>query len=98
MVSVHRFYVDQLHSYNHTDCARSAQWASARRADPDLGYINTSLAETAHSTLRRIKKSISFMLEAHAILFLWVAIQLFNRRKLRKMGVHDPLFASKNNL
>ncbi|POY70585.1 hypothetical protein BMF94_6409 [Rhodotorula taiwanensis] len=89
-----RFYVDQLHSYNHTDCAKSAQWASAVRADPDLKRINTSLAETAHATLRRIKKSISYMLEMHAILFLWVSIQLFNRRKLRKMGHWDRHFPS----
>ncbi|WVQ89298.1 hypothetical protein IAS59_003052 [Cryptococcus gattii] len=42
----------------------------------------TSAAESGHAMLRRIRKSLSYMSEGNANLFLWVAIQALKRRKL----------------
>lgn len=57
------------------------------RADLALREVNTSAAECAHSALVRIRKSVRYMTEAHGIILMWTAIQLWNRQKLRGMLV-----------
>jgi hypothetical protein len=55
--------------------------------DPSLRSINTSAAECAHGTFSRIRKSLSYMNEENATLFLWSMVQIWNRRKLQKAGM-----------
>lgn len=54
--------------------------------DPELRTLNSSAAECAHGTLRRTKKSLSYMNEEHGIMFMWVMIQVWNRRKIVGLG------------
>jgi hypothetical protein len=54
-------------------------------ADPELRKLNTSAAECAHSTINRIRKSLRYMTEGHAILLLNTMIQLWNRKMLREL-------------
>lgn len=55
------------------------------RQDLNLQRLNSSVAEGAHSVLKRIKKSISYMSERHAILFMWSMVQVWNRRMILKL-------------
>lgn len=56
------------------------------KEQPEFQEIFTSAAECGHAMLRRICKSLSYMSEGNANLFLWVAIQGLNRRKLESLG------------
>ena len=55
------------------------------RFDARLRRINSSVAEGAHATIGKIRKSLSFMNEAHAIIFTSIAIHAWNREKLIAM-------------
>ncbi|GAA5993703.1 hypothetical protein JCM11641_004843 [Rhodosporidiobolus odoratus] len=82
-----RFYIDEFHARGHAKCSAACSIQPAMRADPDLRAVNTSAAECAHSTLRRIRKSMRYMTEGHGILLMHTAIQRWNREKLEKMYV-----------
>ncbi|KAL8277421.1 hypothetical protein RQP46_010143 [Phenoliferia psychrophenolica] len=77
-----RFYVDELHAHGHTSCSSACFLAPAMKQDPSLRTLNSSAAECAHGTLARTKKSLSYMNEEHGLLFMWVMIQVWNRRKI----------------
>lgn len=81
------FYIDEFHGRGHTKCSSACRIEGAMRADLALREVNTSAAECAHSALVRIRKSVRYMTEAHGIILMWTAIQLWNRQKLRGMLV-----------
>ncbi|GAA5968822.1 hypothetical protein JCM11641_000745 [Rhodosporidiobolus odoratus] len=82
-----RFYIDEFHARGDAKCSAACSIQPAMRADPALRSVNTSAAECAHSTLRRIRKSMRYMTEGHGILLMHTAIQCWNREKLEKMYV-----------
>ncbi|WVO21741.1 uncharacterized protein IAS62_003053 [Cryptococcus decagattii] len=81
-----RFLLDEFHAYGHTACSASGFDTAAMKEQPEFQEIFTSAAECGHAMLRRIRKSFSYMSEGNANLFLWVAIQALNRRKLESLG------------
>lgn len=87
------FLIDELHAHGHTDCASASHISSAMEADPALRKINSSIAECAHATLGRIRKSMSYMNEAHATIYLWTAVQVHNRTRLLRKGMAKSPFA-----
>ncbi|GAA5942840.1 hypothetical protein JCM1841_005602 [Sporobolomyces salmonicolor] len=81
-----RFLIDELHCRGHSECSAACFLAPAMKEDPTLRMLNSSAAEGGHSTLGRVRKSISYMNESHANIFLWVMVQVHNRRLTLKMG------------
>lgn len=55
------------------------------KQDEILRELNSSAAECAHGTIRRIQKSLSYMNEENTILFMDVMILMWNRRKIVKI-------------
>lgn len=79
-----RFYIDELHAHGHTTCSSACLIAPVMQRDSVLHQVNTSAAEGAHAFISRIEKSLSYMNEQHAILSMWIMINVWNRKKLKK--------------
>lgn len=77
------FVVDQMHAKGHVGCSGASFFSSYKKFRPDLLNVNSSAAECGNSGLSRIKKSISYMNESHAIQFAYVYLCIWNRRRER---------------
>ena len=79
-----KFLIDNFHTANHTKCDRAWFLSSYSALDPHLAKVNSSAAECGNSGLDWIRKSISYMSQNRAILYMKIFISVWNRRKLRK--------------
>jgi hypothetical protein len=48
-----------------------------------LKPVNSSAAECGNSGLARIRKSVSYMTESHAILYVHTYVSVWNRNRIR---------------
>lgn len=78
-----KFLIDNFHTSNHTKCDRAWFLSSYSAVYPQLAKVNSSAAECGNSGLHRIRKSISYMSQGRAVLYIKVFISVWNRRKLR---------------
>ncbi|GAA5857666.1 hypothetical protein JCM5353_003309 [Sporobolomyces roseus] len=81
-----RFYIDELHARGHSTCTDASWIAPAMPYNSDLFEANSSAAECAHATIGRIRKSLSYSNEKNGTVLLWIAISVWNRRKLILIG------------
>jgi hypothetical protein len=79
------FLIDNFHSQGHTKCSRAAFLSTYAALDPQLGRINSSAAECGNSGIKRIRKSVSYMSQARAILYTKVFLSVWNRVKILRM-------------
>ena len=77
-----RFLVDQFHASGHTKCSRASSSTYAMQFDPNLQVINTSAAEVGNSGAAKIRKSVSYMTQGHAIQYTKVYMDIINRCKI----------------
>jgi hypothetical protein len=80
-----RFLVDQFHASGHTKCSKASSSTYAMQFDPNLQVINTSAAEVGNSGAAKIRKSVSYMTQRHAIQYTKVYMDVTNRCKIRRM-------------
>ena len=80
-----RFLVDQFHASGHTKCSKASSSTYAMQFDPNLQVINTSAAEVGNSGAAKIRKSVSYMTQRHAIQYTKVYMDVVNRCKIRTM-------------
>lgn len=80
------FAIDLFHAPGHTKCSEAAMLAQYANTDPRLVSLNSSAGECGNSCLRRIRKSVSYMTEKHAVIYTKVFLSVYNRGRLRKMG------------
>ena len=78
------FAVDEMHAKGHVGCSQASFMSNYMQVRPEVININTSAAECSNSGLSRIKKSISYMDQKHAILYTYVYLCVWNRRQERK--------------
>jgi len=83
---LHRFLIDEFHSFGHTACSAGGYLAGSMKADPSLRSVNSSAAEVGNGGLKKIRKALGFMREDHAILFFRVYMNIWNRHHLIAMG------------
>lgn len=76
------FAIDNFHAGGHTKCSPAAFFSQYVNADPRLTYVNTNAAECGNGVLRRIRKSVSYMTQEHAIIFTKTFLCMWNRRVL----------------
>ncbi|KAJ7675308.1 hypothetical protein B0H17DRAFT_835251, partial [Mycena rosella] len=74
-----QFAIDDFHASGHTKCAPAAFLKTYAQVDPRLARINTSAAECGNGGISRIRKSVSYMTQARAIMFTRVFISIWNR-------------------
>lgn len=80
-----RFVVDEFHAVGHTKCSSASSATHAMQYDPNLQAVNTSAAEVGNSGVGKIRKSVSYMTQTHAIEYTKVYMDVVNRCKRRIM-------------
>jgi hypothetical protein len=75
------FGIDEMHAKGHTNCSQACFISNYMLVRPPLVPLNTSAAECSNSGLNRIRKSVSYMNQKHAIWYTYVYISVWNRRK-----------------
>ena len=75
------FVVDEMHANGHTHCSQACFVSNYMNVRSSLMSVNSSAAETSNSGLNRIRKSVSYMGQSHAILFTYVYLSVWNRKK-----------------
>lgn len=84
-----QFLIDEFHAKGHTKCSEQAFLSTYKSADPNLRAVNSSAAECGNSAIKRIRKSVSYMGQRTAIMYMKVFICVWNRLKKRKMSGVD---------
>ncbi|KAE8243408.1 hypothetical protein A4X03_0g7774 [Tilletia caries] len=77
------FVVDQMHEKGHTDCSASSRLSTYMRNDPQLQHVYSSAAECGNAGLARIKKTVSYSKQEHAVALVRVFLSIWNRRRIR---------------
>ncbi|KAK7030574.1 hypothetical protein R3P38DRAFT_3511249, partial [Favolaschia claudopus] len=80
-----QFLIDDFHAVGHTKCARAAFLKTYAAIDPRLCHINSSAGECGNSGLSRIRKSVSYMSQDHAIVYTKIFLSIWNRQRIRSM-------------
>ena len=78
------FVIDEMHSTGHTNCSQAFFLQNYILTRASLKPVNSSAAECGNSGLARIRKSVSYMSESHAILYVHTYISVWNRIQARK--------------
>ncbi|KAE9385145.1 hypothetical protein BT96DRAFT_960793 [Gymnopus androsaceus JB14] len=81
-----QFLIDGFHAAGHKKCSTAAFLKTYSEVDASLALLKTSAAECGNSGMARIRKSVSYMLQGHAILYTWVFISIWNRRQIQKLA------------
>lgn len=76
-----RFYIDEFHAKGHATCSAALRLGTAMSTSADLSLLNSSAAECGNAALRRVRLSLSFMREDHAIILSRMFIEVWNRRQ-----------------
>ncbi len=66
------FLIDNFHSPGHNKCSKAFFLLSYSESQPSLAWINSSTAECGNSGLTKIQKSVRYMGQERAILYLAV--------------------------
>ncbi|KAK0544406.1 hypothetical protein OC844_007468, partial [Tilletia horrida] len=77
------FVVDQMHEKGHTNCSPASRLSTYMRNDPALQHIYSSAAECGNAGLGRIKKSVAYCKQEHAVALVRVFLSVWNRRRMR---------------
>ncbi|RDB17535.1 hypothetical protein Hypma_001242 [Hypsizygus marmoreus] len=80
-----RFLIDELHAHDHTRCGQACFASNAMRYDERIRSANTSAAECGNKGIKRIRKTVSFMIHEHAVIFTKVFLDVWNRTAIRRM-------------
>jgi len=80
------FLIDEFHAEGHSRCSEAAMLKTYADIDPRLARINSSAAECGNGGISRIRKSVSYMGQARAVLYTKVFISIWNRLIIRRMN------------
>ena len=78
------FAIDEMHANGHTHCSQACFVSNYMQVRSHLMPINSSAAECSNSGLSRIRKSISYMDQTHAVLYTYVYLSVWNRKRQLK--------------
>ncbi|KIJ34023.1 hypothetical protein M422DRAFT_182664, partial [Sphaerobolus stellatus SS14] len=79
------FVVDEFHASDHTKCSKASHASFVLQHDPQIQLINTSAAEVGNSGASKIRKSVSYMTQQHAIIFIKAYLDIMNRCRTAKL-------------
>jgi hypothetical protein len=75
------FAIDELHAKGHVKCSPASFMSNYMQTRGTYHNINTSAAECSNKGLNRIRKSVSYMNQKHAILFAYAYLSVWNRQR-----------------
>ncbi|EJD51414.1 hypothetical protein AURDEDRAFT_57071, partial [Auricularia subglabra TFB-10046 SS5] len=77
------FLIDEFHGAGHTRCSPACFISNYRDFNADLNVINSSAAECGNAGLLRIRKTLSYLTQEHAIVFGYAFLAIWNRTRER---------------
>ncbi|KAE8184180.1 hypothetical protein CF328_g7942 [Tilletia controversa] len=77
------FVVDQMHEKGHVNCSAASRLSTYMRNDPKLQHVYSSAAECGNAGLARIKKSVSYSKQEHAVALVRVFLSVWNRSRMQ---------------
>ncbi|KAL9932905.1 hypothetical protein V8E36_008160 [Tilletia maclaganii] len=77
------FVVDQMHEKGHTNCSAASRLSTYMRNDPTIQHLYSSAAECGNAGLGRIKKSVAYCNQEHAVALVRVFLSVWNRRRMQ---------------
>ncbi|KIJ24236.1 hypothetical protein M422DRAFT_194900, partial [Sphaerobolus stellatus SS14] len=80
-----QFVVGEFHASDHTKCSKALHASFVMQHDPQIQLINTSAAEVGNSGASKIRKSVSYMTQCHAISFIKAYLDVMNRCRTIKL-------------
>ncbi|KAF5384200.1 hypothetical protein D9615_003373 [Tricholomella constricta] len=80
-----KFLIDEMHAHDHTRCGQACFSSNSMEFDDRIRAINTSAAECGNKGMKRIRKSVSFMVSDHAVLFTKAFLDVWNRGIINRM-------------
>ena len=89
-----QFLINGFHANGHTKCSTAAFLKSYSKVDPQLGQVNSSAAECGNSVMACIQKSVSYMSQSRAILYMKVFLSCSNWMKRRKMAAEGNSYSN----
>ncbi|KAK4698358.1 hypothetical protein P7C70_g7922, partial [Phenoliferia sp. Uapishka_3] len=78
-----RFLIDQFHQSDHTKCSKACFLSTYMANDEDLYAVNSSAAECGNAGLARIRKTVSYSNQVHAIKYTRNFLCVWNRLRWR---------------
>jgi len=78
------FVIDEMYAKGHSACSQASFSSNYMQCSTRLQEVNTSAVECSNSRLSRIRKSVLYMGQKHAMLLTFVYICLWNRRRERE--------------
>ncbi|KAG2347970.1 hypothetical protein BDR05DRAFT_875440 [Suillus weaverae] len=73
-----QFLIDEMHAHNHTYCGKTCFASNAMQFDDCIHAVNTSAAKCRNKGIKKICKSISFMIHDHAVQYTKVFLDIWN--------------------
>ena len=93
------FVIDEMHANGHVHCSQACFVSNYMQVRPQLMRVNSSAAECSNSGLNRIRKSVSYMSQTHAILLTYVYLCVWNRKQERQFKTEaERQIASAENM
>jgi hypothetical protein len=83
------FAVDEMHANGHTQCSQACFVSNYMQVRSSLMTVNSSAAECSNKGLNLIRKSVSYMSQKHVILFTYVYLSVWNRK--RELAVREEI-------
>ncbi|KAK7685317.1 hypothetical protein QCA50_011680 [Cerrena zonata] len=80
-----RFLIDEMHAHDHTRCGQACFASNVMRFDNDVRMANTSAAECGNKGMKRIRKSVSFMIYEHAVIYTKTFLDVWNRNIMQRL-------------
>jgi hypothetical protein len=74
-----------MHAHDHTRCGKACFASNAMQFDDRVRAVNTSAAECGNKGIKRIWKSVSFMIHDHAVQYTKVFLDIWNRNAINRI-------------
>lgn len=74
-----------MHAHDHTRCGQACFASNVMRFDNDVRMANTSAAECGNKGMKRIRKSVSFMIYEHAVVYTKTFLDVWNRNIILRL-------------
>lgn len=74
------FVIDRFHASGHKTCSAACMLSTYADHNQRLAAVNSSVAEMGNSQLRYVRKSIRYMTEGHAVLYVHRFLSIWNQK------------------
>ncbi|EJD48432.1 hypothetical protein AURDEDRAFT_60705, partial [Auricularia subglabra TFB-10046 SS5] len=82
-----QFLIDKFHAQDHTRCSPACFLTGYADWNEALRVANSSAGECGNSSLLKIRKSLSYLSQRHAIILSYTFLAIWNRMRIRNRNV-----------